>query len=102
MQARLLLALVLLPWPSLAAERKFDFSDVREGQIPPGFRNAITGQGKPGDWKVILDEMPSVLPPLTAQAPSVARRAVLAQVADDATDEHFPLLIFEGEIFGDF
>jgi len=30
------------------------------------------------------------------------RHQVLAQLSRDATDEHFPLLIFEGETFGDF
>jgi hypothetical protein len=51
---------------------------------------------------VILDETPSALPPLTPQAPAVARKAVLAQLAQDSTDEHFSLLVFEEEIFGDF
>src|SRR5437867_2557940 len=86
----------------MAAERKFDFSEVSQGQTPPGFRSAVTGKGKPGDWKILLDETPSLLPPLTPQAPAVARKAVLAQLAQDPTDEHFPLLIFEEETFGDF
>ena len=32
----------------------------------------------------------------------VARKAVLAQLAQDPTDEHFPLLIYEGDTVGDF
>jgi hypothetical protein len=97
-----LLALALLTLPVTAAERKFDFSDVRENQLPPGFRSAVTGQGKPGDWRVILDEVPPLLPPLNARAPVVARKAVLAQLAQDPTDEHFPLLIYERETIDDF
>jgi len=102
MQKRSIWALLLLALPAIAAERTFDFSEVRAGQIPPGFRSTVSGEGKPGEWKIVLDETPSLLPPLTPQAQSVARRAVLAQVAQDTTDEHFPLLIFEEESFGDF
>jgi 3-keto-disaccharide hydrolase len=102
MQYRLLWILVLLARPVAAAEYKFDFSEVREGQLPPGFRSTVTGEGKPGDWKVIWVEAPSAFPSRTAQAPAVARQAVLAQLARDPTDEHFPLLIFQNEVFGDF
>jgi hypothetical protein len=58
--------------------------------------------GKPGDWKIIMNEVPPLLPPLSANAPSVTKRAVLAQLARDPADEHFPLLIFEAETFTDF
>ena len=92
----------LLALAAVAAERRFDFSAVRENQTPLEFRSAVTGQGKPGDWRVIMDEVPPLLPPLAAGAPVVARKAVLAQLAQDPTDEHFPLLIYEGETIGDF
>jgi len=94
--------LAFLALPVMAAERKFDFSEVSENRTPPGFRSTVTGQGRPGDWKVIMDEVPPLLEPLTAQAPVVSKQAVLAQLAQDPTDEHFPLLIFEGETIGDF
>jgi hypothetical protein len=52
---------------------------------------------------VIEEDVPSLLPPLTAQtAPSHARHSVLAQVAQDPTDEHFPLLVYDEQTFGDF
>ncbi len=102
MRRSVICALVLLTLPVTAAERRFDFSEVPTGQTPPGFRSAVTGAGKPGEWKILLDETPSLLPPLTPQAQSTARKAVLAQLAEDPTDEHFPLLIFEEESFGDF
>ncbi len=85
-----------------AAEHVFDFAVFREGQPPPGFRSAVTGAGSPGDWKILLDEVPPTLAPLTPQAPSVTRKPVLAQLSQDPTDEHFPLLIFEGDIYKDF
>jgi hypothetical protein len=49
-----------------------------------------------------MDEVPPLLQPLTARAPVVSKQAVLAQLAQDPTDEHFPLLIFEGDTIGDF
>ena len=102
MPNRLFLALALLTLPVTAAERKFDFSEVREDQLPPGFRSTVTGQGKPGDWRVIMDQVPSLLQPLTTGAQGVAKKAVLAQLAQDAVEEHFPVLIYEGEAIDDF
>src|SRR5437868_2468818 len=85
-----------------AAERKFDFGLYAENQTPPGFRSTLTGQGKPGDWRIVLDEVAPLLPHLNTNAPVVTKRGVLAQVAQDPTDEHFPLLIYEDETFNDF
>jgi len=94
----------LLLWSllGLAAEKKFDFGLYPEGQVPPDFRSAVTGKGKPGEWKIVLDDVPPVLAPINADAPSRTKRGVLAQLAQDPTDEHFPLLIYEGETFDDF
>ena len=89
-------------WPAVGAERKFDFVDVGEGQAPPGFRSTVTGSGKPGDWKIVLDEVPSLLPPLSPEAVSHAKRPVLAQVAQDPAEDHYPLLVLDDEVFGDF
>src|SRR4029077_4772505 len=94
--------LALLGRPVGAAERAFDFSNLPENQPPPGFRSTVSGKGKPGDWKIILDEVPPLLAPLTAQEHVLTKRAVLAQMAVDPTDEHFPLLIYQDESFGDF
>ena len=102
MRNGLLGCVLFLALPSLGAERAFDFGLLSENQTPPGFRSSVTGQGKPGDWKIVLDEAPSSLPPLTPDAPAVTKRPVLAQLSQDPTDEHFPLLIFEEENFGDF
>jgi hypothetical protein len=85
-----------------AAERKLTFGEYPLNQPPPGYRSTVTGTGQPGDWRIILDEVPPLLAPLTPQALSVSKKAVLAQLAQDATDEHFPLLIYNDEAFGDF
>src|SRR6266853_1017251 len=96
-------ALLMLVMPALAAERKFDFGEFRENQTPAGFRSTVTGKGKPGDWKIILEDVPPLLPPLTSQPPpATTKHSVLAQLAQDPADEHFPLLIYEDEKFGDF
>jgi hypothetical protein len=62
----------------------------------------VSGEGKPGEWRILLDDVAPLLPPLTKQAKPTYKRAVLAQVAQDPTDEHFPLLIYDGQIFEDF
>ena len=103
MHARVLLALLAL-WSlgAYGAERRFDFGDFHESQTPPGFRSTVTGQGKPGDWKIVLEDVPSMMAPMTPQAVSVAKRPVLAQLSQDPTDEHFPMLVYEGESYDDF
>src|SRR6202040_4145266 len=102
MRRKLFWLLAFLALPASAAELKIDFGDFPLDPAPPGFRSTVTGQGQPGDWKIIMDDVPPLLAPLTPDATAVAKRAVLAQLAQDPTDEHFPLLIYEGEIFGDF
>lgn len=84
------------------AEKFFDFSKSEAGKIPAGFRSTLAGEGKPGNWQVIMDDVPPLLSPLTDKAPAVTRRAVLAQLDADPTDERFPMLVFEEETFADF
>jgi hypothetical protein len=88
--------------PTFGAEIKINFSDFAIGQTPTGFHSVLAGSGQPGDWKVIEDEVPSLLPPLTDKAPSLTRRSVLAQLSQDPADNRFPLLIYDGETFRDF
>jgi hypothetical protein len=87
---------------ALAAERTLDLTTVKPNELPKGWRSALAGQGKPGDWQVLSDEVPATFAPLTAQGPSTARVPVLAQVSPDPTDERFPLLILDDEVYGDF
>ena len=84
-----------------AAEKVFEFT-APEGKLPEGWTPVLAGKGMPGNWKIVFDEVPPILKPLTAQAPKFARREVLAQVSADATDERFPLLVYEGERYQDF
>lgn len=102
MHNRCLWALLLLAIPVAAAERTFDFSDVKEGETPPGFRSTVAGKGKPGKWQVVQDEVPPLLAPLTPTAPTITKRPVLGQFAQDPTDEHFPMLVYQDETFDDF
>jgi len=83
-----------------AAERLFDFRQLQIDQPPPGFRSAAGGGGKPGEWKILLDDTFGLMPPISDKP--VAKRPVLAQVSRDRTDEHFPMLIWEEETLGDF
>lgn len=96
------LVLVLGCLSASAAEIRFDFAGVPVGKTPTNFHAVVAGAGVPGDWRVEMDEVPPTLEPLSSQAPSVARRAVLGQFARDTTDERFPMLVFDGETFTDF
>jgi hypothetical protein len=62
----------------------------------------VSGEGKPGEWKVIVADVPSAMPALDTNSPTLSKQPVLAQLARDRTDEHFPVLIFEEETYGDF
>ncbi len=85
-----------------AAERVFDFATMPEGKPPAGFQSVLTGTGAPGDWRVVLGDAPTAFKPLTPNAPAGGKARVLGQVSADATEERFPALIFDGEVFGDF
>jgi hypothetical protein len=85
-----------------AAERRFDFDDQPTNQPPTNCFSIIAGEGKPGTWKVIEDEVPLPLAPVTPGAANTMKKNVVAQTAWDSTDEHFPLLILGKEKYGDF
>ena len=91
-----------LTFSALAAERKFDLKDSTVGQPPVGFLSLVAGEGKPGNWQVLLDSAPSQFQALTPNAANYTKRPVIAQLAQDAADEHFPMLVFNEETFGDF
>jgi hypothetical protein len=58
-------------------------ANAQPGQLPPGFRVALTGRGVPPVWTVVDD----------ASAPA---GRVLAQTSADQTDYRFPLAIYDG------
>jgi hypothetical protein len=63
--------------------RKVDFDDQRAGDPPRGFSCGLTGQGRPGVWRVVRDET------------SVSRPNVLAQTDPDATSYRFPVCVLD-------
>ena len=85
-----------------AAEFFFDFSQFPVGQCPTGYVSLVSGEGKPGTWQVITDDVPRILAPFSSNVVGSVKRSVLAQTSQDATDEHFPLLLLNSEEFGDF
>jgi len=93
---------ILSALPARAAERHFNFSQAKVNETPPGFRSTVSGEGKPGEWKIVEDDAPTTLAPTAAGSSVTTRRQVLAQLGGSTADEHFPLLIFEGETFDDF
>jgi hypothetical protein len=99
---RFILLLVVFGGSLRAAERVFDFSVTKPGETPAGFRSTVTGEGQPGDWQVLRETLTSDLAPKDARPTVTTERVVLAQLARDKTDEHFPLLVYEEATFGDF
>ncbi len=83
-----------------AEEKKFDFSSAAIGQPPPGTTSLVAGEGKPGDWRIVLDDVP--IEPDAFSSNLVAKKSVIAQLARDTTDEHFPLLILGNDSYRDF
>ena len=96
------LAALSLALSAGAAERSFHFGSYALDQTPDGFRSVLAGQGKPGDWRIIEDEASSAMQKISENAPITSKRNVLAQLSQDPTDERFPILVFDGENFGDF
>lgn len=84
------------------AEIHFNFSDIPEGSTPTNFTPVLVGGGQPGVWKIVRAGMPSAFAPFAGQARAVTHHSVLAQTGQDMTDEHFPLLVFNGETFRNF
>jgi hypothetical protein len=93
---------IMLSLSVAGTEIKIDFSGLAAGSTPTNFISALAGEGQPGDWKIVMDDVPPLLTPLTAQAPAVTKRAVLAQTNRDVTDERYPLFVYNREPFVDF
>ncbi len=93
----------LLAWACAAgaAEYRFDFSSTTLDEQPAGFRSAVTGEGGPGAWKVVLGEFPSQLD-VGSKVTLNDRRKVLAQTSQNPADNRFPILIYEGDVYQDF
>ncbi|HEY1661249.1 MAG TPA: hypothetical protein VGI03_02430 [Verrucomicrobiae bacterium] len=104
-QKLILLLLLAFGFTAAGAEIKLNFNNFPVGQTPTNFSSALAGGGEPGDWKIISDVAPSAFAPLMPQStptPTEATRNVLAQLSQDPTDEHFPMLIYDGATFKSF
>jgi hypothetical protein len=86
------------------AQIKFDLGQYAEGQLPQGFSSLVTGQGPPGDWKIMEEKVapvqPSLLPSLTNSY--ISKHSVLAQTSELPLASHFPLLLYTNEVLANF
>ncbi len=96
------LGLAALGLPLQGAEKVFDFTAVAPGAPPPGWRSVLAGEGPPGRWEVRLESPAQAVAAPAPGAASAPAQPVIAQISTDPTDERFPLLIYEEEVFGDF
>jgi hypothetical protein len=96
------LGLLLLAGRVPAADLQLDFSRAHLGDVPPGFRSAVSGDGKPGTWKIVEDSSIDAAASLPAGTTVVVRHQALAQLDRQNIEEHFPLLVYEGASFTDF
>lgn len=101
MLIRLCLLLAVLSFHAGAAQINFNWSTYTLGQAPTNFSSRLSGRGAPGEWKLVTDDVPPLMASINPNAP-VPKRAVLAQLSTDKTDERFPVLVYEGEAFRDF
>ena len=97
------LVLLLACTPGLrAAELEFDFTQLAATNWTAQFRSVVAGEGRVGEWKIVPDEIVprSAIPQITPRKPE--KTDVLAQVSREPTDKHYPMLIYEPELFRDF
>lgn len=98
----LCLVVTTLAFASEGAELVLDFRNEKADATPAGFVPLLGGSGAPGDWRIVEDTVPSLLAPMSPNAPRGGRRGVLAQLSTDPTDERLPMLVYTNELFGDF
>ena len=104
-QPFVLLCLCLsLALPVMGAEIKFNFGDFSQSRtLTNEFQSALAGGGRPGDWKIVTDEIPSAFTSFySSNTPVMNHIPVLAQSDTDPTDGRFPMLIYTKENFKDF
>jgi hypothetical protein len=87
--------------PARAAERLIEFSRMKANEPALGFRSALMGSGRSGEWKIMETEVPPIIP-LNSPKAEIPKQNVLAQVSRDPTDNRYPLFILDDQEFGDF
>lgn len=85
-----------------AAELRFDFGVSSNALSLTNFRSAVTGNGSAGDWKLITEDVPLEVAPLSPKAPIISKRAVMAQLSGAREENRAALYIFDTESFADF
>ncbi|HWF19927.1 MAG TPA: hypothetical protein VG754_11700, partial [Verrucomicrobiae bacterium] len=56
-----------------AAERSWDFTEMTVDQPPKNCFSTVAGEGKPGTWKILMDEFPLAMQPLSSSAPKTVQ-----------------------------
>lgn len=102
MRIQLWIFSLVLALAAKGAEIHFNFSDTAVGALPTNFVPLLAGTGAPGDWRMVMDDVPSQFGALPGEKVMMTRHAVLAQTSTDPTDERFPMLLYTGEKFRDF
>ena len=85
-----------------AADLFFDLSDKSNNGLPKDFESVLGGEGRPGKWIIKEEEVPGYFKSFSEKALNTNVRPVIAQVSEDLTDEHFPMLIYTGQDFKNF
>jgi hypothetical protein len=93
---------LLLTPAAPAAERVFEFTEAELNKTPTNFSSVIAGLGQPGDWRIVLDDAPPSLMPLSTGSFPVNRRPVLSQQSRSIIDTHYPILVYDGDTYADF
>ncbi len=65
----------------------WDFDNDKQGEIPAGFSNQVTGKGGPGKWEVIKEDT----------APDKSN--VIAQTSQEYFGYHFNMVVIEDELY---
>lgn len=102
MRKCILLAAALLSLQAYGTETGFGFSECPIDATPSNFVSAVTGEGSPGKWKMILDEAPSAMPARDPNSPAMTKQSVLTETSREPLDNRFPLLVYTGDTFDDF
>lgn len=98
----LLLSALFLAQSTLADTLQIDFDRLKAGSVPEGYTSTHQGEGQPGSWTIVEDKGGSGLQAITEQGTGSKGRSVLAQTSRQAIDEHFPMFIYDAEVFSDF
>lgn len=103
MRKLVFIAWLALVFPAAGADIRFNFGDYSQDQsLTNDFLSELAGGGRPGDWRIVTDEMPSAFVSMSSNAPAMNHISVLAQVDTDPTDNRFPMLIYNKETFRNF